>query len=228
MLPIIWKIKCTYDTTPLQTVNRFLFYYATPSFLYDLYAPWQICFNTLRPRQNGRLSADDTFKRFFLNENIRISIKISLKFVPEGLINNIPALVLIMVWPRQGDKPLSEPMMVRSLTHICVTRPQWVKCLWCFTCSKDILVPHHVGMIFLVIIQYHHCIIFGLSQWSDPRASLTWSASCIYIYMCVCIYVCMCVCVCIYIYTYVYLSLIKVTDDVCRVYANIDKKWPIN
>ena len=87
-------------------------------------------FNTLRPRQNGRLFADDTSKRIFLNENIRIAIKISLKFVPKGLINNIPALVLIMAWRRPGDKPLSEPMMVRSLTHICVTRPQWVNLLW--------------------------------------------------------------------------------------------------
>ena len=26
-----------------------------------------------------------------------------------------------------GDKPLSEPMMICLLTHICVTRPQWVK-----------------------------------------------------------------------------------------------------
>ena len=82
--------------------------------------------NILRPRQNGRLFADDIFKRIFFNENIRISIKISLKFVPKGLINNIPPLVLIMAWRRPGDKPLSEPMMVRSLTHICVTRPQWV------------------------------------------------------------------------------------------------------
>ena len=31
-----------------------------------------------------------------------------------------------MAWRRSGDKPLSEPMMVSSLTHICVTRPQWV------------------------------------------------------------------------------------------------------
>ena len=31
-----------------------------------------------------------------------------------------------MVWRRSGDKPLSEPMMVSLLTHICVTRPQWV------------------------------------------------------------------------------------------------------
>ena len=83
--------------------------------------------NTMRPRQNGRLFADDTFERIFLNENIRISTKNSLKFVPKGLINNIPALVLIMAWRRPGDKPLSEPMMVRLPTHICVTRPQWVK-----------------------------------------------------------------------------------------------------
>ena len=38
--------------------------------------------STLRPRQNGRHFPDDTFKRIFLNENISISIKISLKFVP--------------------------------------------------------------------------------------------------------------------------------------------------
>ena len=35
---------------------------------------------------------DDTFKRKFVNENILISIKISLKFVSKGPINNMPAL----------------------------------------------------------------------------------------------------------------------------------------
>ena len=80
--------------------------------------------HTLRPRQNGRRFADDTFKRIFLNKNVTISIKISLKFVPKVSINNIPALVQIMAWRRLGDKPLSEPMMVGLLTHICVTRPQ--------------------------------------------------------------------------------------------------------
>ena len=82
--------------------------------------------NTLRPRQNGRRFANNTFKRTFLNENVRISIKISLKFVHKGPINNNPALVQIMAWRRSGDKPLSEPMMVSLLTQICVTRPQWV------------------------------------------------------------------------------------------------------
>ena len=80
--------------------------------------------NSLRPRQNGRHFTDDTFKRIFLNENVLISIKISLKFVPKGQINNIPALVQIMAWCRPGDKPLSEPRMVSLPTHICVTRPQ--------------------------------------------------------------------------------------------------------
>ena len=82
--------------------------------------------NILRPKQNGRRFADDTYKRIFLNENVRNSIKISLKFVPKGPINNNPALVQIMAWRRSGDKPLSEPMMVSLLTHVCVTWPQWV------------------------------------------------------------------------------------------------------
>ena len=80
--------------------------------------------NTLRPRQNGRHFPDPIFEWIFLNENVRISIKISLKLVPKVPINNIPALVQIMAWLRSGDKPLSEPMMDSLLTHICFTRPQ--------------------------------------------------------------------------------------------------------
>ena len=57
--------------------------------------------------------ADDTFKRIFVKENVRISIKISLKYVPKSPIRNIPALFQIMAWRRIGDKPLSEPMLTR-------------------------------------------------------------------------------------------------------------------
>ena len=78
-------------------------------------------FNTLRPRQMAAI-----FQCIFMNENVLISIKISLKFVPKGQINNIPALVMIMAWHRPGDKPLSEPRLESLLTHIYVTRPQWV------------------------------------------------------------------------------------------------------
>ena len=69
------------------------------------------CLNTLRPRQNGRHFPDDIFKYIFLNENVWISIAISLNYVHKS---------------PPGDKPLSEPMMARLLMHICVTRPQWV------------------------------------------------------------------------------------------------------
>ena len=82
-------------------------------------------FNTLRPRQNGRDFADDILKSIFLKENVLISLKIS--FVAKVWIKNIPALVQIMAWRWPGDNPLSEPVMVRLLMHICVIRPQWVK-----------------------------------------------------------------------------------------------------
>ena len=46
-----------------------------------------------------------------MNEGIWISIEISLKFVPKGPINCIPALFQIMASRRPGDKPLSGPML---------------------------------------------------------------------------------------------------------------------
>ena len=90
--------------------------------------------NSLRLRQNGPHFADDIFKCIFLNKNVWIPIKISLKFVPKGPINNIPALVQIMAWRRPGNRPLSEPMSVSLPTHICVTRPQWVNRYSTFGC----------------------------------------------------------------------------------------------
>ena len=123
--------------------------------------------NTLRPRQNGRHFPDDIFKCIFFNENIRISTKNSLKFVPQGFINNIPALVLIMAWRRPGDKPLSEPMMVSLLTHICVTRPHWVK--WFSLCWKNALVLKHSCIFFYVLLQPWFrllwCYLLSLLWW---------------------------------------------------------------
>ena len=122
--------------------------------------------NTLRPRQNGRHFPDDIFKWIFLNANVWIPIKISLKFVPKGPINNIPAMVKIMFWHLPGDKPLSEPMMVRLPTHICVTRPQWVNnnisinswriraswglVIWCLICPTAMVMRKVVMLLWNV------------------------------------------------------------------------------
>ena len=123
----------------IQILKRLVYYY---EFCWCVLTHWG--------RNHIDAISHTTFSNeFFFNENIWILIKISLKFVPKGPINNIPALVQIMAWRRPGDKPLSEPMMLISLTHICVTRPQWVKPLKpmiIFACSnssgyfKDILI----------------------------------------------------------------------------------------
>ena len=68
--------------------------------------------NSLRPRQNGCHFPDNIFKYISFNENIWLSDDISLKWVPQGLIDNLSLLVQIMAWRQIGDKPLSEPMMV--------------------------------------------------------------------------------------------------------------------
>ena len=52
-----------------------------------------IVFNSSPPGQNGCHFADDIFRCVFVNKKVRILIKISLKFVPKGPIDNIPALV---------------------------------------------------------------------------------------------------------------------------------------
>ena len=95
---------------------------------FQIRAPSPMCqwLDTLRPRQNCRHFADDIFKCNYSNENVWISFRISLGFVLKVPFNNIPALLQIIACCRQGDKPLSEPMMVSLPTHICVTRPQWV------------------------------------------------------------------------------------------------------
>ena len=99
---------------PIHSLNPSI--YAGPGLLQI--GDWGV-FSTLRPRQDGRHFHNTIFKCIFSNENVHISIKISLKFVPKGPINNIPALDQTMAWCWPGDKLLSELMMVSLLMHIC-------------------------------------------------------------------------------------------------------------
>ena len=111
---------------------------------------WPIFLNSLRPRRNRRHFADAIFKCIFLNENEWISLRFSLKFVNRVRINNIPSLVQIMTWRRPGDKPLSEPIMVSLLMHICVTRPQWVKIL--------VMMSYRMFLIFQFCFRFGCCL----------------------------------------------------------------------
>ena len=112
---------------------------------------------------------------------------------PKGPIYNIPALVQIMVWHRPGNKPLSEPMMISLMTHICVTRPQWFKNIailvwvmaWCWKATNHYLnqwwtrLPmhicitkpqQHVDTIISIRLKYQYTCIVDKSNWStlDP------------------------------------------------------------
>ena len=96
-----------------------------------LSAKWQpVCVGLNVLTHWGRDKMDAISQTIFSNAFSWMKmLQLLLKFHwrPKGLINDIPALVQIMAWRHAGDKPLSEPMMARLLTHICVTRPQWVK-----------------------------------------------------------------------------------------------------
>ena len=56
---------------------------------------------------------------FFLNGNVWILMKISPTFVPRGPISSIPTLAPKVAWCQSVEKPLSQPMIVSLLTHMC-------------------------------------------------------------------------------------------------------------
>ena len=126
--PILYWTS-TYDGYPLEFNDRAL------SSVKSFFIVWWVTvvkshkspLTPLRPRHNGRHFPDDIFKCIFLNENVYISIKISLKFASRGEINNNPALVKIMALvPTRRQAIIWKKMMVSLLLHMSVTRPQWV------------------------------------------------------------------------------------------------------
>ena len=64
-----------------------------------------------------------------------------------------------MAWRRLGDKPLSDPMMVSLLTHICVIRPQWVILKAVLYCQNVIYVYIWAKntMVFVLFYLETHC-----------------------------------------------------------------------
>ena len=89
-----------------------------------------------------------------------------------GPINNIPALVQIMAWRRPGDKPLSEPMMVRLLTHICVTWPQWV-----ISAPSPAGLKHVKSVSWISIDEKHWvCCLLSTKPVSKPK-NIEWQLS---------------------------------------------------
>ena len=113
--------KLTEDSTHLTIINEFR----------GIYCRY---FQAGRLRKNCCHFTDGIFKCIFVNENVWIWLKISLKIVPKVRINNIPTLVQIMAWHWPVTKPLSESMMITLWMNLCVAGLQWVKkkiSFWC-------------------------------------------------------------------------------------------------
>ena len=65
-----------------------------------------------------------------------------------------------MAWRRPGNKPLSETVMVSLLTHICVTRPQWVNRVW-MLCLLHLLLLHLLHLSYRTLKRVHlPCLAF--------------------------------------------------------------------
>ena len=118
-------------------------------------------------------------RHFEMHVSILIK-KNSLKFVLWGPINNISTLVKKMAWCRLDDTPLSEPMTVSFHTHICVTRPQWIKYImriidgWPFYCvdaSMKLIQWRHTSSMVSPITPILNCLFSSLSRIATKETS---------------------------------------------------------
>ena len=108
---------------------------------------WHLSVSTHWGRDKMAANFQTTFaNRFSWMKMYEFLSKFHWSFVPRGPIKNIPTLVQIMGWHQPGDKPLSEPMMVNLLMHICITRLQWVN-----------MIKRHERLFY----RYHTTILFS-------------------------------------------------------------------
>ena len=80
-----------------------------------------------------------------------------------------------MAWRRPGDKPLSEPMMVSLLKHICVSWPQWVS-------TVELLVIWDAMMVYAYLVNIESfwyivwAITFSVNRLASGwRQAITWT-----------------------------------------------------
>ena len=129
---------------------------------------WNIIMLTIKPHDtvnssssghNSSHSADGTFKPIFIKENYCILIRISLKFVPKGPIDNKPVLVQVMAWRRSGDKPLPEPTLAQFTDTYMRHWGGWVNGHFCWNYRNS-----WGGWMHLSVHHMHACFV-NLKFW---------------------------------------------------------------
>ena len=79
-----------------------------------------LCNSSLSGR-NGSHFADDIFRCIFVNEKFCILTKMSLKYIPTGLIIQQPSIGLDNGLASKRRKPLSEPMLTQFTADLIYT-----------------------------------------------------------------------------------------------------------
>ena len=121
---------------------------------------WDDLAHWVRSEQNGWHFEDDIFKCTFENETYCILIIFSLKFVPDGAVDNKSSFVQLMAWCRIGNKPLSEPMMTQLTNSLCLhfaTMSYWNQSMYCM---ED--VGSRVSVVF--VSEQHYDVRFLFKQ----------------------------------------------------------------
>ena len=97
--------------------------------------------HTILHEESGWHMTDDIIKCIFLNENILISIKISIFFL-KGQFDIKPESIQVMTWRWLSDKSLSEPVMIQYMPclhvawRIYLTWPILVQLMTCPSFSE--------------------------------------------------------------------------------------------
>ena len=108
----------------------------------------------IETRQNSCHFADDIFKCIFFNENVSIVNEISLKFVPIGPIDNMPALIQIMAWNRRHPAIFCTN---GGLLYWCIyTQPQWVN-------------TANAGRFLKMSLAFSNCVVISITVIKNPQ-----------------------------------------------------------
>ena len=138
----------------------------SPGNIFSQDQPWNVLSDSSGTLTHcGRDKMAAIFQTTFSNafswmKMFKLRLRFYWSLFQKGPLNNIPALVQIMAWRRPGDKPLSEAMMASILTHICVSRLQWVK----YVQWVDTLVSISPSYVLHLYIRWHTCMDYHVTM----------------------------------------------------------------
>ena len=92
---------------------------------------YNFTFNSLAPRKFEQNSRIVIFKLISVTDGWGISCKITLRWMPLDLTDDISTLIQVMAWCRQATSHYLSNCWPRSLSPYGVNRPQWVKAHLC-------------------------------------------------------------------------------------------------